>query len=272
MMGPYLEKYLPGAKFVTINRAGASGQIGFNAIAKAAPDGYTIGMVTFPSLVNALVERQAQYTLDEFQFLANIVTDPSALVVKADSPFKTLREFLDEAKRRPGFLTVGSSGVGSPNHLLMLLIADKAQVQLEHVPFSGSAQSRTALLGGHLSAACMGIGEAWPLMQQGQLRSLGTGSLQPPEGFGDEKTLTQNGLEGVAMGSNRTLAAPRNLPAPILAGLSEAIRKTVEDAQFRADAAKQGQPLDFMDAAKTQTFARAVFQQSQGLFQRTPWR
>ncbi|MCC7426854.1 MAG: tripartite tricarboxylate transporter substrate binding protein [Alphaproteobacteria bacterium] len=272
LMGTYLEKYLPGSRFITVNRVGASGQIGFTAVARAAPDGFTTGVVTFPSLVAALVERQAQYTLEDFTFLANIVTDPSALVVKSDSPYKTLQDFIADAKRRPGQLTVGSSGVGGPNHQLMLLIADKAGIQLEHVPFGGTAQSRTALLGGHLSAACMGIGEGWPQIQQGQLRSLGTGAEEPSPSFPGERTLKQNGLEGVVMGSSRTFAGPKGLPAEIVARFSEAITKVVADPQFRADAEKQGQPLDVMNAERTTQFARNALAQAQALFQRTPWR
>src|SRR5262245_42894052 len=146
---PFLEKYLGGgAKIVIVNRPGAGGEVGFAAIANAAPDGYTIGFVNTPPLVTLPIERTAQFGGPQrFELLGNIIDDPCNFTVNADSPIRNLKDLADFARANPGKVTVGSSGIGSDDHLLMLMFERLAGVKMTHVPFKGAADVRAALLG-----------------------------------------------------------------------------------------------------------------------------
>uniref|UniRef100_UPI0005B28C73 Bug family tripartite tricarboxylate transporter substrate binding protein n=1 Tax=Methylobacterium sp. B34 TaxID=95563 RepID=UPI0005B28C73 len=121
MLAPYIERNLGGARIVVLNRPGAGGEIGFAAIADAAPDGYTIGFINTPNLITIPIERQARYGLDRLDPLVNVIDDPGVMTVRADSPFHTVADVVNHAKANPRTLTVGTTGIGSDDHLAMVL-------------------------------------------------------------------------------------------------------------------------------------------------------
>src|SRR4029077_16273874 len=143
-IAPFLEKYLGGgAKMVVVNRAGAGGEVGMAALANAAPDGYTIGFVNTPPLITIPIERSAQFGGPQrFELLGNIIDDPCNFAVHTDAPAKNLQELAAWARAHPGRLTVGSTGVGSDDHLLMLMFERSAGVKMTHIPFKGSSDVR----------------------------------------------------------------------------------------------------------------------------------
>src|SRR6478752_8343312 len=133
VMIPFIEKYLgEGAKINVINRPGASGDIGFTAIATATPDGYTIGFINTPPVLTTPIERKAAYTWQSYDLLGNIVDDPGTFCVHSDSPYKNLAELAAYAKANPGIVSVGSTGVGSDDHLAMLKFQKSAGVKMNH--------------------------------------------------------------------------------------------------------------------------------------------
>jgi len=142
---PFLERHLGnGARIEVVNKPGAGGEIGFAAIADAAPDGYTIGAINSPN-VNAIpIERQARYSLDRLDPLYNLVDDPGAFAVHQDSPFRSLADVAAFAKANPDSVTVGTTGIGSDDHLAMLMFQRQAGVTFTHVPFQGSAANEAA--------------------------------------------------------------------------------------------------------------------------------
>ena len=149
LIAPYVEKYLGNdARIVVSNKAGAGGAIGFTEIAKAAPDGYTIGFLNTPNLISIPIERQANYVWRGFDLLGNLVDDPGAFTVNSASPLKNLNDLLAYAKANPGTVTVGTTGIGSDDHLAMLFFERAAGVKMSHVPYKGSAEVRTGLLSG----------------------------------------------------------------------------------------------------------------------------
>src|ERR671910_3538055 len=123
-IAPYLEKYLGGgARIVIVHRPGAGGEIGFAAIANAPADGYTIGFVNTPPLMTIPIERTAQFGGPQrFELLGNVIDDPCNFAVHADSEIRNLKDLAAYAKANPGRVTVGSSGIGSDDHLLMLML------------------------------------------------------------------------------------------------------------------------------------------------------
>src|SRR6185503_9727181 len=175
-IAPYLEKYLGGgARIVIVHRPGAGGEIGFAAIANAAPDGYTIGFVNTPPLITVPIERTAQFGGPQrFELLGNVIDDPCNFAVHADSPIRNLKDLAEWARANPGQATVGSSGIGSDDHLLMLMFERAAGIKMTHVPFKGSADVRGALLSKQIDVAAMNVGEAQQYIRGGApMRNLG---------------------------------------------------------------------------------------------------
>ena len=119
-MVPYLERHLPGARFVVLNRPGAGAEIGYTALATAPPDGLTIGVVIVPSLQTITIERTPRYRLQDLAFLGSVVDDPGGFFVAPDSPLRSLAELADHARANPDKVAVGTAGIGSDDHLLML--------------------------------------------------------------------------------------------------------------------------------------------------------
>ena len=158
---PYLEKALgDGARFNVINKAGAGGEIGFGAIAAATPDGYNIGFINTPPVMTVPIERKTNWTIHSFELLGNVVDDPGTFCVHNENPIKNLSELAAFAKANPGAVSVGSTGVGSDDHLAMMMFEKTAGVKMTHVPFKGSGETRTAIIGKHITVAAINVGEA----------------------------------------------------------------------------------------------------------------
>src|SRR5882672_1834564 len=130
-------------------------------VAYSPADGYTIGFVNTPPLMTIPIERAAQFGgAQRFELLGNIVDDPCNFAVHSDTPVKNLQELAAWARANPGKLTVGTTGVGSDDHLLMLMFERAAGVKMTHVPFKGSADVRAAIIGRQIDVAAMNVGEA----------------------------------------------------------------------------------------------------------------
>src|SRR5205807_840343 len=175
-LAPYLEKTLGGsAKIVIVNRSGAGGEVGFTALANAAADGYTIGFINTPPLMTIPIERAAQFGgPHRFELLGNIIDDPCNFAVHADTPVKNLQELAAWARANPGRITVGSTGVGSDDHLLMLMFERAAGVKMTHIPFKGSSDVRAAIMSRQIDVAAMNVGESLQSIRGGApMRNLG---------------------------------------------------------------------------------------------------
>ena len=142
---PFIEKNLGGgAKIVVVNRAGAGGEVGFAALVSAPADGYTIGFVNTPPLLTIPIERAAQFTWQRFEYVGNIIDDPCNFSVHADTagPRTCRPQLAAYAKARPGDVTVGTTGIGSDDHIAMLKFERAAGVKMRHIPFKGTADVR----------------------------------------------------------------------------------------------------------------------------------
>jgi len=166
-----LEKEL-GQSVVVVNRPGAGGEVGHAAIAGADKDGYTIGILNLPPMLTIPITRDAAFKADDIIPVAGLVRDPSAISVPASSPFNTLEDLVAYAKENPGAVTIGTTGVGTDDHLAMRYFAKAAGVEFTHVPFASAGAARTALMGGHVAAAALNLGEAMPNAQAGKVKIL----------------------------------------------------------------------------------------------------
>jgi len=270
---PYLEKYLGGgAKVVILHRPGAGGEIGFAAIANAAPDGYTIGFVNTPPLMTIPIERSAQFGGPQrFELLGNLIDDPCNFAVHAESEIRNLRDLATYARANPGKVTVGSSGIGSDDHLLMLLFERAAGVKMTHVPFKGSADVRAALQGKQITVGAINIGEALQGIRGGTpMRNLAQFSPARTNLAPDLPTAREQGVD-IVLSSLRGLAAPKGLPPEIREQLVKAVANAAADPEFQALATKFYAPLRFLTPGEFAAVIQEGDAQFKQLWKEIPW-
>jgi tripartite-type tricarboxylate transporter receptor subunit TctC len=263
--------HLPGARLVAVNRAGAAGQLGFEALFNAAPDGFTLGAVTNTAMHAISIERRPRYRPEDFTYIANVVDDPGGFWVRADSPLRSLADLQAAAKRAPETITVGTAGIGSDDHLLQLAFEEAAGVRLVHVPYNGTAPVVRDVLGGSLVIGSLNMGEGVPLLREGRIRCLGQGGPQRWAPTGEVPTFREQGFDALG-GSARGIAGPPGLPAEIRAKLEAAFAAALADPAFVADAERANIPLRPLIGDAYRQMMRADFAALQGLWQRRPWR
>ena len=244
MLTKVAAKYIP-QPLVVVNKPGAGGEIGFTALAKAKPDGYTIGFINPPSTVLLPLMRKTGYQMSDFKYILNIVLDPGLLAVRADSPFKTLDDFIKAAKAKPGTLSISNAGVGSDAQMSIIDFAQKAGIKVNPVPFKGAAPARTAALGGHVDAVVMKVGETKTYVQSKQMRVLAVMAEKRVNDFPDVPTFKEKGLD-VIMAASRGIAAPKDTPDSVVNYLHDRLKKTIEDPEFIAMMKKTGIGISYM--------------------------
>jgi tripartite-type tricarboxylate transporter receptor subunit TctC len=267
-MQPFLEKEL-GAKIVIVNKPGASGEIAYTYLSQAKPDGYTFSFINTPGYLSMQVQRKLRYDPKVIRAVARIVDDPSAFVVKADSPFKTLKDLAAHAKANPRKVFIGSSGVGTDDHLAMILLELAADVVLTHVPFSGASETRTNLLGGHITVGGLNVSE----FGDGDAKS-----FRPLVLFSDKRspeapdvpTAKEQGFD-IFMSSERGLAAHRDVPVDIRARFAAAVKRVVEDPEFVAKAKQLSLPLAYLSGEDWDKQMPKSLQDFQTIWDKKPW-
>jgi len=271
-LAPYIEKYLGGeAKIVIVNRAGAGGEIGFAALANSPADGYTIGFVNTPPLLTIPIERQAQFNWQRFDYIGNIIDDPCNFSVHADTNVRNLRELAAYAKANPGEVTVGSTGIGSDDHLAMLMFERAAGVKMRHIPFKGSADVRAAIAGKQIVVAAINIGEALQYQKGGTpLRHLAQMSPARTVLAPDLATAKEQGYD-IELSSLRGLAAPKGLPPEVRARLVRAVERSVADPEFQARAAQFFAPVRYLAPPQYEALVREADTQFRQLWKEMPW-
>ncbi len=267
----FVQPRLPGARFAIVNRAGAAGQIGFEAIFNAAPDGYTIGAVTNTAMHAIAIERRPRYRPEDFTYIANVVDDPGGFWVRADSPWRTLADLQAAARTAPETIGVGTAGIGSDDHLLQLGFEQAADVRLLHVPYNGTAPVVRDVLGGSLPVGSLNMSEGLPLMQEGRIRCLAQGGPQRWAPAGGVPTFREQGFD-VLGGSARGIAGPPGMPAAMVAQLRDAFRAALSDPAMIADAERSGMPLRPLVGDDYKAMMQADYATLRALWARRPWR
>jgi tripartite-type tricarboxylate transporter receptor subunit TctC len=254
-----------------LNRPGAGAEVGYTALATAPPDGLTLGVVIVPSLQTITIERTPRYRLQDLAFLGSVVDDPGGFFVAPDSPLRTLSDLAAHARANPDKIAVGTAGIGSDDHLLMLGFERLIDTRLVHVPFAGQAPTITALLGRHITVAAMNIGESLELVKQGQARPLAQAAPVRTALAPEIPTFREQGFELMG-GVVRGLAVPVGTPAAIRARLEAALLATMDDPAWQADAARLYQPLRRMDGASFTGLVHEEADRLRQLWQSRPWK
>jgi tripartite-type tricarboxylate transporter receptor subunit TctC len=241
------QKYL-GQAVVIVNRAGGGGAVGFTEAAQAKPDGYTLTTVITPVTILPHQVKTA-FSHKSFEPILNVVQDPAMLQVRADAPWKTLKEFIDYARKNPGTITVGNSGAGGGVHLIAAAFERAAGVKFNHIPFAGGGPSVTALLGGHINAVSVSPPEGIAHVKAGKLRIIALFSDKRMADFPDVPTVSEQGIE-FTMGQWRGLAAPKGTPPEVIKVLHDAFRKGMEDPVFVKNAESMSVVLSYVGPAE----------------------
>lgn len=238
------QKFIP-QPLVILNKPGAGGEIGFTALAQAKPDGYTIGFINPPTIVMLPFQRKVAYQMSDFKYIINIMEDIGCLTVRNESNYKSLEDLLKDARAKPGEITIGNAGAGSDAHMTALDFAKKAKISINPVPFKGASDARTALLGGHVAAAVMKVGEAKPFVQSKQMRILAVASAERVKDFSDVPTFKERGIN-TAMATTRAIAGPKGIPDHAVKYLHDRLKKTLEDPEFIELTQKTGVYVKYM--------------------------
>lgn len=222
------EKFL-GQPFIITNNGGGGGSVAMAILRNERPDGYYLAGCSSTSLIRIPQFRTVPYTHEDFVPIMHFGAPPSCLVVKADSPWKTLKEFVEYAKKNPGKVTYSSMGIGSPMHLAMEFIAKQEGIEWTHVPFPGSGPAFTAFLGGHVTAQS-GSSESFPHVREGTVRILAIHHEKRFKSFPNVPTFREAGYDFINE-SVFMFAAPKGTPPAIVNKLDEAFKKGMEDPE-----------------------------------------
>ena len=224
-----------GQGFVLENITGSSGLIGAERVARATPDGYTIGGYndSILTMVPHMMAKMPWNALTDFEPISLVGTIEWGLVVKADGPYKTLSDFLNAAKAKPGKLNYSSGGNGSPQHIGMALVANRANIDITHVPYKGATPAAVAVAAGEVDAAMQGLGTVTALIQSGKLRLLAVSTAAPLPQYPSVPTFTEAGLKDFTFNSWFAMVAPAGTPKPVIDRLNEEVKKALNDTATR---------------------------------------
>jgi len=237
---------------VIVNRTGAGGALGMREVARAAPDGYTVLMGLSSISIFPVSERvngkQPAYELKDFAPIALVTADPTVLVVRADSPYKSVKDFVAAAKANPGKINYSSSGVYGTLHVAMEIFANAAGIKLFHVPYGGGGPAVTALLGGQVEASAQGPAAAIGQIKGGKMRALAGWGTERLKLLPDLPTFKELGYPDVEFYIWSGVFAPAATPAPIVSRLRESVKAAATSEDFRNAMEKVSTPVHYLDA------------------------
>jgi len=251
-MGRYLKQSV-----IVENKGGAGGAIGMGQVARATPDGYTVLMALSSIAIipeaDKITGRKPLYQMAQLKPVARFTADPTVLVVRADSPWKTVGDFVAAARSKPGAYSYSSSGNYGTMHVPMEMLESNARLKLLHVPFTGAGPAVIALLGGQVDAISTGPASVAQQIKAGKLRPLAHWGREPLAAFPGVPSLTQAGFP-VEFAQWSGLFVPADTPEPVVAKLREAARVAANDPQVRQTIAAAGSPVAYLDTPDFQTY------------------
>ena len=249
-----------GQPVLVDNKGGAGGGIGMAQVAKSPADGYTILMALSSYSVlpeaDTILGRQQMYSYSALRPIARITADPTVLAVRADAPWKTVKDFVDDARKRPGAINFGSSGNYGTMHVPMEILKQVANIRLTHIPYTGAGPAVVALLSGQVDAVASGPATVLQHVKAGKLRVLahwGTGRL---ELLPDVPSLKQSGYDAeYAQWSG--LFVPAGTPEPVVQRLRAAARFAANDPNVKAVILKAGSPVLYQDTPDFEKYVQS---------------
>jgi tripartite-type tricarboxylate transporter receptor subunit TctC len=245
-----LQKLL-GQTVIVENRTGAGGALGAAYVLRSNPDGYSMLMALSAAVVLPEAERVAgrkpPYEMSDFSPVARVLADPNLLAVPANSPYKSVKDLVDDAKKRPGEISYASSGVLGGVHICMEMFCEAAGIKLLHVPYRGGSPALTGLMGGDVAATALGAAPLKVYSDGGQLRVLATFGAERHPAFPDTPTFKELGYNDVVFYAWVGLFVPKDVPGPVKTRLRDAMRSVMNDPEIIAIYTKAGSPPAYLD-------------------------
>lgn len=247
-----------GQGLVIENLPGAGGVPATDQLARAAKDGYTLGMVSSNHVVAPNVIKDIPYdVVKDFTVVSVVAGSALALVVNADSPFKTVKDLIDAAKAKPGDVTYGSSGNGTILHLACVLFAREAGIDLKHVPYKGVAPMVTDLLGGVVNCVITSLASVQSHVASGKLRMLAVSTRQRDPAAPNVPSLAESGLPKYDYAAWIAMIGPAGLPPPVLDKAQKSVKAALAKPEVKDALTKSGLNIIGMDGPAAQTFLAA---------------
>jgi tripartite-type tricarboxylate transporter receptor subunit TctC len=242
---------------VVENKTGAGGAVGMGVAARAPADGYTI-LMTLSSIsilpeADRILGRKPAYQLNQFKPIARFTADPTVFVVRADAPWRTLQDFVADAKKKPGTYNYGSSGNYGTMHVPMEMLKSEAGFRMTHIPFTGAGPAVVALLGGQVDAVASGPASVVQQINAGKLRALAHWGDRPLAALPGVPSLKQLGYPA-QFAQWSALFVPTGTPDDVVRKLRAAAQKVATDPAVQQVVSKAGSPLEYLDAPAFQTY------------------
>lgn len=255
----YWKNHFNNQPLVFDYKVGAGGQVGMTEIARANPDGYTIGGISFPHIVLQSLGKQATFKLEEFVFISQGVVDPTVLAVNNSSKIKSVKDFIEAAKSKNGEITVGIVGTLTGQHIALLKMMDILNIKVKPVVFPGSADQNTALRGGHIDAQ---LGNLTDIMRnKDAFRSIAIATAEKHKWLPDTPTFKEQGYNLIS-DIRRGFAVPAKTDPAIVKKLREGMEKISKDPEYLKDMEKAGLYAEYMSGEDWQKYMEKYREQA----------
>jgi tripartite-type tricarboxylate transporter receptor subunit TctC len=229
-----------GVTFVVENRPGASGMIGTEQVSRAAPDGMTLLMTANTYLIDAQTRKANYHPVTAFEPICYLVQSPAVFVVNSATPYKSLKDLLDDAKKKPGELSMAAVGPGSTFQMGFTQMTKTAGVTMTYVPYAGSAPAATAVMGQHVTSAFAGWAVVSENVKADKLRALGVATAKRVEPLPDVPTFDEQGFKNLEVDNWFGIVAPAHTPKETIAQISGWLQAALKDPEVKAKLALQG--------------------------------
>ncbi len=237
-----------GKSLIVLNKAGAGGQVGWTELARQKPDGYYLGYINLPHLLTTVLdpERKATFKADDIAPIISQALDPTTVSVRPDSPWKTLKDLIEEAKKKPGEIRAGIVGYLQDDEIGYLQLAEAAGIKMRLVYFDGAAPAITALLGNHVDVLFCTVGDNFTQWKAGRIRMLTIMDKERSKFYPDLPTTAELGYPTVLSASTRGLAAPKGLPQPVVKKIEMVFKQAMESKEHMDKLEGAGHPVKIM--------------------------
>jgi len=272
ILQPYLEKEL-GVTVNILNKPGGGGWVGWSELAHAKPDGYTMGYINSPNIVSGYLNPSAkrQENLDSFEFLGNQVSNPEIIAIRTDEQrFTDIKGLIEFAKNNE--LTATGTGVAGDDHVAALTLNKNFGTKFRAVQFEGTADSRTAVLGGHVDVLLASVDEVYTMHQNKELKVIGVMANERSKFLPDVPTLEESGFTGVVATSTRGLAVPKGVDPENVKILTEAIEKAIKNEEQIAKMEDMGIQIEYLNGEEYLNALKKDEESLKGVFDLLGWK
>lgn len=256
-----------GQPMVVVNKAGAGGQVCWTELARQKPDGYFIGFINLPAFNTTVLdpERKATFNLDSFTPIINQVLDPGVIYVRPESPYKNLKDLIEGARKHPGGIKAGTTGILSDDHMAILMIEEAAKVKFRIVHFDGDSPQITALLGKQIDVSFLNTGGVVPRVKNGDIRVVTVMDREKSKFYPDALTSREQGYPTVISSSTRGIVGPKGLPEPIVKKLRDVLKKAIENPEHVQKMDRAGLGIRLMTGDEYVSYIRDLHERTKKL-------